>query len=680
MQVSSANNVKVYNLSSGKSMPEWLSDRKKRALSKSDFDIQKRIQLLQDFEMPTVSGCVQVSPDGQYILATGIYKPRVRCYDVNHLSMKFERCFDSEVVKFHILSEDYSKLVFLQCDRYVEFHAKYGRYHRMRIPKFGRDLAYHSPSCDLFLVGMSPEIYRINLEQGRFLAPFVTDSLALNACKVNPMHQLLAVGTIEGRVECWDPRARRRAGVLDCALSSITSDTQVKGVPAVTSLAFNGGLKMAAGTSSGQVLVYDIRSNKPCLIKDHRNGLPIKGISFSPRAEMVVSSDSRAAKIWSESSGRPFVTVEGESDLNDVCLVRDSGLLLMACEAPKLLTYFIPGLGPAPKWCSFLDSLTEELEESPTAAVYDDYKFVTKAELESLGLGHLIGTSLLRAYMHGYFMDIRLYKKAKAIADPFAYEDYRKSKIKKKIEEQRTGRVQVKKLPSVNAALAEKLQDEQTSLKAKKAKKEGAAAILSDDRFSALFKNPDFQVDETSEEFRLTQPLVNKQAKRKEKEKSSMMDQFEELNAQEEELEGRASSEENSSSDEDDRSWQEELRREHFALRQEQKLKRRREREKGGAPLTTPKFYEIKAGEEFRMASARSEGSLKRIKKASLAERVERETESFSRSSTSLGNQQVSFSVKKDEKQRRQQEEAAEHHKERRKLRRSAGNLSKKKR
>ncbi len=26
--------------------------------------------------------------------------------------------------------------------------------------------------------------------------------------------------------------------------------------------------------------------------------------------------------------------------------------------------HFIPALGPAPKWCSFLDSLTEELEES----------------------------------------------------------------------------------------------------------------------------------------------------------------------------------------------------------------------------------------------------------------------------------------------------------------------------
>lgn len=73
-------------------------------------DIRRRIELLQDFEMPGLSTTVKVSNDGDYVLATGIYKPRLRCFDVNNLSMKFERCFDSEVVTFQILSEDYSKV------------------------------------------------------------------------------------------------------------------------------------------------------------------------------------------------------------------------------------------------------------------------------------------------------------------------------------------------------------------------------------------------------------------------------------------------------------------------------------------------------------------------------------------------------------------------------------------
>ncbi|CAG2065712.1 unnamed protein product, partial [Timema podura] len=116
-------------------------------------NIRRRIELIQDFEMPALSTTVRVSKDGEYVLATGTYKPRVRCYDVNNLSMKFERCFDADVVTFEILSDDYSKLVFLHTDRYVEFHSAQGHYHRLRIPKFGRDMQYHYPTCDLYIVG-----------------------------------------------------------------------------------------------------------------------------------------------------------------------------------------------------------------------------------------------------------------------------------------------------------------------------------------------------------------------------------------------------------------------------------------------------------------------------------------------------------------------------------------------
>ncbi|MGH0134836.1 UNVERIFIED_CONTAM: hypothetical protein FKN15_011622, partial [Acipenser sinensis] len=132
---------------------QWLSDRKKRALQKKDVDIQRRIELIQDFDMPTVSTAIKVSKDGQYILAAGTYKPRVRCYDTYQLSLKFERCLDSDVVTFDILSDDYSKLVFLHCNRYVEFHSQHGHYYKTRIPKFGRDFSYHYPSCDLYFVG-----------------------------------------------------------------------------------------------------------------------------------------------------------------------------------------------------------------------------------------------------------------------------------------------------------------------------------------------------------------------------------------------------------------------------------------------------------------------------------------------------------------------------------------------
>merc|ERR1712227_738058 len=104
--------------------------------------------------------------------------------------MKFERCFDSEVIKFTSLAEDYSKLVFLQCNRYIEFHSQHGKYYRTRIPKYGRDLDYHKSSADLYIVGASSEVYRLNLEQGRFLNSLQTKATEIMCSQFNPVHDL----------------------------------------------------------------------------------------------------------------------------------------------------------------------------------------------------------------------------------------------------------------------------------------------------------------------------------------------------------------------------------------------------------------------------------------------------------------------------------------------------------
>lgn len=78
---------------------------------KKNVDVRRRIELIQDFDMPGLSTSIRVSKDGRYVVATGIYKPRVKCFDVDQLSLKFERCFDSEAVTFEILSDDYSKVI-----------------------------------------------------------------------------------------------------------------------------------------------------------------------------------------------------------------------------------------------------------------------------------------------------------------------------------------------------------------------------------------------------------------------------------------------------------------------------------------------------------------------------------------------------------------------------------------
>nr|CAD7258459.1 unnamed protein product [Timema shepardi] len=699
-----------------------LNDSSQLTSDSQSLDIRRRIELIQDFEMPALSTTVRVSKDGEYVLATGTYKPRVRCYDVNNLSMKFERCFDADVVTFEILSDDYSKanhfsqlfsqLVFLHTDRYVEFHSAQGHYHRLRIPKFGRDMQYHYPTCDLYIVGAGPEVYRLNLERGQFLNPLMTEASEVDCCAINPLHNLLVCGTKEGKLEAWDPRARDRIGTLDCALHCV-SESMVEGVSSVSALKFKGGLTLGVGMSTGQVLLYDIRSNKPFYTKDHMYGLPIVNVDFHESQDLVLSMDECVVKIWDKNNGKLFTSIEAsETKFHSLCVVPNTGMMFIANENTKILTYYIPlantlvvlsstaedgeieSLGPAPKWCSFLDSLTEELEESTMETVYDDYKFVTKRELEDLGLEHLLGTNLLRAYMHGYFVDIRLYKKAKTVAEPFAFEEYRKKKIHQKIEENRANR----KLPKVNKDLALKLMDE--DMKEKKKKKVGLS-LLKDDRFKMLFENPDFQVDKNAEEFRLLNPVLSKldKSRKKELKKQVLQQQFEEI---EEEKEGKPSSEESSddsgSSSGDDREWTKNLKRQHKVLKNEAKKKeweeRRKEKESEAEAATNsggqPKFFELREGEEFKGIH----GGIKRKRNkyvdfsvstvvllsipvafVSLGERVKREGHDSVRMLGSVGNREMTFSVRKEQRRLKEEKDAQHHYEERKKLLRPAKGL-----
>lgn len=53
-------------------------------------------------------------------------------------------------------------------DRNIEFHAQYGHHFKIRTPKVGRDLCYIKNTADLVVAGTGNELFRINLEEGRF--------------------------------------------------------------------------------------------------------------------------------------------------------------------------------------------------------------------------------------------------------------------------------------------------------------------------------------------------------------------------------------------------------------------------------------------------------------------------------------------------------------------------------
>ncbi|KAL7546972.1 hypothetical protein ACHAWF_010293 [Thalassiosira exigua] len=608
MEVQERKSGKIYSLASTSSVPEWLSERSRRNLAKRDSQFRRRITLLQDLEMPAASTKIRQSPDGKFLVVAGTYSPRIRCYELAEMSMKFERYLDAEVVDVLFLGDDYGKLAILGSDRTVAFHAPYGHHEKIRLPTFGRAMAYERTTCDLLVVGSGKrsapgtteatatgEVYRFNLAEGRFSRPYSYSSASRrkggddadlaggggggrapqvggSCIAVSPTHPLTAIGAEDGTVRFWDNRVpsgsnggpgdARFAPFLNLDVASATAgrgffdENTNSGYPGeVTSICFDRtGMHMCAGTRGGNVALYDMRSSRPLFVKEHQYGLPIHTVQFHSGSGTILSGDPKLIKIWNakgsssssssasggdEGLGGPLgsvvANVEGTADFSHFVASGDSddpggeanGLLLCAGEQPKVQSFYCPVLGAAPKWCSFLDNITEELEEKDgtldqfstgggdgdgddavrTQTIYEDYKFLTRSEIDKLGIQNLVGTPLLRGYMHGFFVHVGLYNRIRAVARPFEYDEYRSKKIKERMEEKRASRIAPKaaaaKKAKVNPDLAERLR-----AKAGDKTKAGkvAKALVEDDRFGLLFRNPDFAIDEEAEDFKLRNP------------------------------------------------------------------------------------------------------------------------------------------------------------------------------
>lgn len=57
------------------------------------------------------------------------------------------------------------------------------------------------------------------------------------------------------------------------------------------------------------------------------------------------------------------------------------------------------------------------MEEKSDAAVYEDYKFLTKEQMERLNLTQYIGTNAVRVHLHGFIVRYELYKKVKLVSN-----------------------------------------------------------------------------------------------------------------------------------------------------------------------------------------------------------------------------------------------------------------------
>lgn len=564
MPEASSSYARIYTVNgpsttSSSSLPTWIATKSKAKGGKKRTKTQHtlgQLELIQDFAFPQSALKIKLTEDGQHAVGTGTYKPMIKVWDLNQLTVKFERVTDAQNVDFVMLSQDWTKSLHLQADRSLQLHTQGGLHHTVRLPTYGRALAYHSPSCEALIGATGRQVFRFNLDEGRYMIPLTVggthggksaeDIDGVNCVDVNQKHGLWSFGldgASTGHVEFWDPRSRTALTSLHLPTASLkpsTPNNPASPYLSITALQSHpvDGLSLAVGTSTGHTLLYDLRSSRPFAVKDQGYGEDVKNVHWLTSGDgstsKVASADSKVVKVWDKNTPTDnLFSLHPHAPLLDLCPLPGSGLLLAALDSPQMSAYYVPDLGPAPKWASFLDGVTEELEDDVDGVngggkgAYKDYKFIDRDELETLGLSHLVGTSTLKPYMHGYFVSLKLYTTARLIANPQSYQEHRERLLETKIAAQQESRIRAKRAqPKVNKALAERVlrQEEREEAKERrKREKLGVAQpdqeeqaddepskktsnILQDPRFKELWENPDFEVDEKSREYELLNP------------------------------------------------------------------------------------------------------------------------------------------------------------------------------
>lgn len=295
--------------------------------------------------------------------------------------------------------------------------------------------------------------------------------------------------------------------------------------------------------------------------------------------------------------------------------------------------------------------------------------------------------------------------------DPFAFDRFRKEKIRQEIENERKPRLQLNsKLPKVNQELALKIIEEQTNPSAKQATKQ-IPNLLEDNRFKVMFENVDFNIDKNAEEYKLLAPVLNRLEKSKLKEIKKRIEvaRVNELHEEENEPhvdsdndedlfgleksddDGKDSSEAESSDDENAKEFSREMKK---AYKQVKKQRQEELDEMEGEPsdeIKKPTSILQSNGDkpkEFKMYSLQSSAEMSSVKrgmmKVSLQDRVSKVEETNSKVQTigrSLGNRQMTFEMKKppSKEMRKREHQMKQHREERKKLIRPIKSLKLKK-
>lgn len=328
-------------------MQKGILNSKKTSIKKDSRKFYSRSDL--DFFFPSSSQLIKETGDGHSLISYGDYPPQIRCFDLNNLSLKFNRHLDSSIMDFQFISHDWTKILLLRADKFLEFHTKYGVHFKTKIDANGNDLLFNKKNNLAYVTSNKEKVFRLDLDEGKFLFPLNNNNFGENTCSgINSHGDIIAFGSSLGCVNFWDPRVTSK-NMFQIKCFKFLEDRQTR---KITSIRFNDTkpFECFVGFSNGEIILFDIRCFSPLIGKKMDHKFPVNCIRMDQNGDNILTSNSKQVKIWSKINGKTISTIESNYDINHVCKIRNSGFIFLACQKPSIEGKYIPKLGLAPSW------------------------------------------------------------------------------------------------------------------------------------------------------------------------------------------------------------------------------------------------------------------------------------------------------------------------------------------
>lgn len=286
----------------------------------------KEFEYLADFEFPVACNDLCFSENRRRLLAVGVYKPSVRLFDMKSSTMKFERHLANDPLRVLSLEDDAEKFAILRNDKAIEFHTKGGLHEQIKVPAQPKDMLLNKISSELYVGGGYGEIYRLSLDQGRFLRSIPCKGA--NSISFSKSNGILGA-VARNSLSLFDSRSKNKIFSRDYndEVLCISMNDQ--------------GLKYVIGTEIGEILEYDLRSPRP-LRKMDVGGFVRKVAyhgSILASTNNIVSVISDDGVVASISPGFSINTFSA-----------DGGTIFVGGESATIKGYYSEELGLPPSW------------------------------------------------------------------------------------------------------------------------------------------------------------------------------------------------------------------------------------------------------------------------------------------------------------------------------------------